>query len=190
MRNCSKCGQNTDQYYNKARVYCIECERKDARYRMASFENRARQAQRFAQAQAEKYGVRNDLTVDDVLYLYTIAGGRCAYTGKFSNNLSVEHVIPMSLGGGNTIGNVVVVDLGVNKAKRDRSFFDYLESHCDHRDITPLISLLASRGNRTYNSLYFELFDHQARDFTEWYQRKLKKQEAKAGSPEERSVSA
>lgn len=180
MKNCTKCGQKTDQYYSKARTYCIECERKDARYRMSSFENKAKTAHRFAQAQAEKFGVKSDLTVDDVLYLYTIAGGRCAYTGKFSNNLSLEHVIPMSLGGGNTIGNVIVVDLSVNKGKNDKSFFEYMESHCEPHSINPLIGLLASRGNRTYNNLYFELFDHQAREFAERYQRRMKKQAAKA----------
>jgi CRISPR/Cas system Type II protein with McrA/HNH and RuvC-like nuclease domain len=44
---------------------------------------------------------------------------RCFYSGlKLNNkNISVEHVIPISKGGSNTIENIVLIDVFVNKMK-------------------------------------------------------------------------
>lgn len=180
MKVCTKCGTKTKHFYSMKRTHCIECERKDARYRMASLENRARGAFRHANKKAEQFGVANDLTYDDVMYLFKLAGGRCAYTGRFSNDLSLEHVIPMSAGGANTISNIIVVDISVNRMKNDRSFLEFIETKYNPYDIAPLVKLLAARGNRDYAGLYDELYEFQREECNAWYRRLMDKQKQAA----------
>jgi 5-methylcytosine-specific restriction endonuclease McrA len=52
---------------------------------------------------------------------------RCFYSGlKLNNkNISVEHVIPISKGGSNTIENIVLIDVFVNKMKLNLSLSEF-----------------------------------------------------------------
>lgn len=179
MKTCSRCKAEkpVTEYYTENRYLCNDCERKTARERMASLENKARNAYRNAKKNAQRFGVYDDLTEDDVMYLFKLASGRCAYTGKRVpfHRLSLEHVIPMSKGGKNTIGNVLVVDIAANLQKRDSSALEYIDSRCNPRDALPLVKLLAARGNRDYRELYDELYEYQRQESNELYRKLLAK---------------
>lgn len=175
MKTCSHCGieKPSKEFYKGRRYLCVDCERETARVRMSSLKNKARNACRNAKKAAKEYGVYDDLTDDDVIYLFKLAKGRCAYTGKEVplNRLSLEHVIPMSKGGPNTIGNILVVDLSANKSKHDASVMEFIESRYDPHTVPELVKLLAARGNRDYMELYDELYEYQRRESNEQYRR-------------------
>lgn len=158
---CSKTKTIKHGFYNKDRSYCILCDRRKTRLRMQSLENKARQAWRHACEKAEKLGVENTLTEDDVIYLFKLANGQCAYTGKHSSILSLEHVIPMNKGGANSIGNVIVVDLYVNRQKRDNCVLEIDSFRHAPGEAHEVIKLLAARGNRDIDDLYWELREFQ-----------------------------
>jgi len=174
---CTRCEAEKPitEYYNDERYYCIDCERETSRERMALPNNKARMAYRNACMTAKKFSVYSDLTYDDVEYLFKLANGRCAYTGIESDNLSLEHVIPMSKGGPNTISNLLVVDLTANKRKGEGSALEFIESRYDPYTVTPLVRLLAARGNREYRELYDELYEYQRQESNELYRKILAK---------------
>ncbi len=176
-KTCSSClkEKTTTNFYNDDRYLCIDCERSKARERMASLENKARLAYRTSCITSAKYGSYNDLTYDDVMYLFKLANGRCAYTGMLSDNLSLEHIVPLSKGGANTISNVIVVDLAVNRKKQAGSMMEYVETRYNPYDVQPLVKLLAVRGNRSYIDLYTELEQYQRDECNEEYRRIISK---------------
>jgi len=176
-KTCTRCNAEKPltEYYTADRYYCNDCERETSRERMALPVNKARLAYRNACITAKKYGVYNDLTYDDVEYLFKLADGRCAYTGRKSDNLSLEHVIPMSKGGPNTISNILVVDLDANRRKNDGSALEFIESQHDPYTVTPLVNLLATRGNREYREVYEELCEYQRQEANELYRKLIAK---------------
>lgn len=105
-KRCPRCEGTKliTEFYNANRYYCKECERKDARWRMARRDNVISTALRDAHKTAVKFGVEDTLTLDELRYLFAISGGRCAYTGKFMTKPSVDHYVPLSRGGANTFG--------------------------------------------------------------------------------------
>jgi len=177
IKICTRCNAEKPlaEYYTADRYYCIDCERETSKERMALPVNKARLAYRNACLSAKKYSVYNDLTYDDVEYLFKLADGHCAYTGKKSENLSLEHVIPMSKGGPNTISNLLVVDLTANKRKGEGSALEFIESRYDPYTVMPLVKLLATRGNRECRDLYDELYKYQHEESNELYRKILAK---------------
>lgn len=174
IKVCTSCFEEKEiglHYYNASRYMCIECEREAARERMASLENKAGNAFRQAQKTAEKYGAYDNLSYDDVLYLFKLANGRCAYTGEKSDLLSLEHIIPLSSGGTNTIDNIIVVDLDINRKKNASNMMDFIEERYNRHDVLPLVKLLASRGNMPYEQLYDRIFAYQKAESEAQYQR-------------------
>jgi len=176
-KTCTRCNAEKplSEYYTPDRYYCNDCERETSRERMAMPVNKARLAYRNACHSAKKHGVYSDLTYDDVEYLFKLADGHCAYTGEKSDNLSLEHVIPMSRGGTNTLGNILVVDLSANRRKNDGSALEFIESRYDPHTVTPLVKLLAARGNREYRELYEELYEYQRQEANELYRKLILK---------------
>ena len=177
IKTCARCKAEKPltEYYTENRYLCNDCERETSRERMALPNNKARMAYRNACMTAKKFGVYSDLSYDDVEYLFALSGGMCAYTGKKSDNLSLEHVIPMSKGGPNTISNLLVVDLTANKRKGEGSALEFIESRSDPHTVTPIVKLLATRGNREYRDLYDELVEYQRQENNELYRKILAK---------------
>ena len=180
---CSACKKEKTikhGFYNEKRCYCIMCERDKSRARMNSLENRARTAWRHAYQKAEKLGVENTLTMDEVMYLFKLADGRCAYTGEYGN-LSLEHVIPMAKKGPNSISNVLVVDLDANRKKNNSSMMSFIDERYNPHDVLPLVKLLAARANRDYTELYDELYVFQREESERTYKKVVATLEKKNG---------
>lgn len=71
-------------------------------------------------ARAQRKGIKSTLTVNDWLTIKAACGGRCAYCGSDAD-LSPDHILPLSRGGGNTPENVTACCFACNKSKQDRT---------------------------------------------------------------------
>jgi 5-methylcytosine-specific restriction endonuclease McrA len=69
---------------------------------------------------ARMKGVVNDLTPDQWTDILSAYGGRCAYCGDLPGKITMDHVVPISKGGGHTARNVVPACLPCNSGKKDR----------------------------------------------------------------------
>lgn len=89
------------------------------RAQIAAWQRANRDAVRvsFSRYRAAKHGVaENTLTLDEWLVVLETWAARCAYCGS-PDKISIDHVIPLSSGGGNTKENVVPACLPCNLKK-------------------------------------------------------------------------
>lgn len=161
---CTRCqlDKEVSDFYNEDRYHCIECERQLARWRMGSEDNRIRTALKDSKRSAEKFGAYDDLTLDDLRYLFTLSGGRCAYTGKFTNKPSVDHIIPLSQKGANTLANVIIVDDSVNKRKGNIDPSEFMDWHGGFYVTNDIIRLIAARRGEDYETVSREFEEAQS----------------------------
>ena len=116
---CKKC-VNED---NGSRPYPPEYRRKlREKYREGA--GRFRESVAYASKRARKFGVPDTLTeaewhskVKSLGFRCQICGGTCTLERKQPNSLSLEHGVPCSRGGGNTIENAVPACLACNRMK-------------------------------------------------------------------------
>lgn len=130
-KTCVLCNRklSIENFYDAKRSLCIECERKTARQRMRLYRRtlRGKAAQALTDARKtirkNNYDVLDDLTVDQLIDAFEFFDS-CAYCGKpFSglSDMSIEHIVPLSKGGDNTISNICIVHRSCNSKKHDRS---------------------------------------------------------------------
>ena len=76
-----------------------------------------------ARGRAREYDVPNTLTVIEWREVVVSSDGRCAYCGRLVGveNLTLDHVVPMSKGGSNSIENVTLACLECNLRKANRT---------------------------------------------------------------------
>lgn len=75
---------------------------------------------------ARKFGITQHIRWQQLRDIYNMFGGKCAYCGisesentkKYGERIGFDHVTPMSLGGDNTPGNIVVCCKGCNSSKQ------------------------------------------------------------------------
>lgn len=182
-KQCSRCQTRkplTD-YYNADRYYCISCEQESARWRMGSFDNRIRTAWRDAKRSAAKYDAHDDLTLEDVQYLYAVSFGRCAYSGKFTAQPSIDHVLALSAGGTNTLSNVIICDVSLNKSKGNADPLQFWEERFGFRQARDLVALIAARQDVPFADVYDAFMERQADYNNAWYQRMVSGRSKGAG---------
>ncbi|KAB2332931.1 HNH endonuclease [Bacillus mesophilum] len=126
---CSRCDQDKpiDVFYKANRSYCAECERAAASVRMREYGRTPRGKASMALQNARKtikkngYEVEDNLEVDDVLAVMEFFGNTCVYCDQeIAGTMSIDHVVPLSKGGGNTKANIVVACMPCNVKKHDR----------------------------------------------------------------------
>src|SRR5699024_1273252 len=98
-------------------------------------------------------GVYDDLTLDDLSYLFALSGGRCAYTGRFMRKASVDHIISLSNGGANTLSNIVIVDDSVNKSKGNGDPSEFMDWRGGFYVTNDIIRLIAARRGEDYETV-------------------------------------
>ncbi len=154
---CSNCRQekNVTEFYAPKRPHCKGCERTSARQRMMTPENRLRTAFRGAKRTAEKHSTYDDLTLDDVRYVFAISDGKCAYCGKHDpDNLHLEHIAPLSRNGHNTLSNITTSCPACNLAKRTEAILTYISTNSfDANLINVLIDKMAYRADVDRNEI-------------------------------------
>ncbi len=176
-KRCSRC-QTTkpiEKFYAAHRVHCILCERETARWRMGRIENKVKIAFRDARRSAAKYNAEDTLTIEDLQYLFTLSGGRCAYTGRFMQKPSVEHLVPLSRGGSNSLWNVVIIEDSVNRAKRDWDVCNWLEKHRSLDVEWDLTALMAARRGCPFKEMADELLRVQTEANNEHFRKLMAK---------------
>lgn len=183
MKHCSRCGKEKPftEFYGCDRYYCISCERESARWRMGRYENKIRTAWRDAKKAAKRFGVEDTLTLDEVAYIFALSGGRDAYTGKYAENLSLEHVVSMSRNGPNAFWNVVAVDTRINKRKNNDDPYDWLEMHGLYDVENDLTALMAARKGISLAEMQNELSEAQRAYNTELYRKFFGKKAVASG---------
>lgn len=65
----------------------------------------------------------NDLTAQDIADVFAEFNHACAYCLRTDRKLTVDHMEPVSKGGGNTRSNIVPACLSCNSSKSDKSIF-------------------------------------------------------------------
>lgn len=176
IKQCPRCYDEKPldafQYADgRTRSCCLDCERQLSRWRAGRPENRLYTALKDAKRSATKHGAPDTLTLDDLRYLFTLSGGRCAYSGRFTNKPSVEHVIPLSLGGTNTVDNIQIVDADVNKAKQNEDPAEFIDRFAGFYATRDIIELIAARRGIPYAEVYTEFEDAQRAHNNAMYQR-------------------
>lgn len=130
IKICALCERELtiDNFYDAKRSYCVECERKTARNRMRQYgrtiRGKASCALKHARQNIKKngYDVKDDLTVEELVEAFEFFD-TCAYCDKPFESLadiSIEHIVPLSKGGDNTISNICIVHKSCNSKKQDR----------------------------------------------------------------------
>jgi 5-methylcytosine-specific restriction endonuclease McrA len=73
-------------------------------------------------------------TIEEINELFAWQRGDCYYCGEFlyiDYPYHIDHVIPISRGGPNSIENIVLACPHCNISKNDRTAAEFLEPHCD-----------------------------------------------------------
>jgi hypothetical protein len=94
-------------------------------------------------------------------------GNVCAFTGIEMIESSVEHVLPVSHGGGNTDYNIIPTELIVNCWKTNRNVFEFIEFLCEEIDFSfffeKTIPYLSEKMNKSVD------------EYVDWYNSSYKK---------------
>ncbi|NSL51712.1 HNH endonuclease [Calidifontibacillus erzurumensis] len=125
-RQCRICGQikPLDQFEKDKRQpggitnRCAAC--KYSYYE--TLRGRANRAYHNAKERAEKFGVKNDLSFEQVIKLFEVFDG-CSYCGCLESDgepIELEHIVSMSRGGANSLDNVLRACRRCNTRKSDK----------------------------------------------------------------------
>lgn len=96
----------------------------------------------------------NTLTINQTVKIMNAFKGCCALTGE-SDSITLDHVIPVSIGhGGTTDKNIIPMTARLNESKRDLNIFEWFESNKLHfvlsqKRFDNLIAWLASANAMT-----------------------------------------
>jgi len=91
------------------RMYRLKYPEKQQRWGQAAFMRR----------QALKRGSISTVTAEQIQAIKSVYESRCAYCGVLSQALAMDHIIPLSHGGEDIIGNLVPACQGCNSSKGD-----------------------------------------------------------------------
>lgn len=173
QKKCARCqvSKKLTEYYDDKRSYCIDCERETARERMRkynqTFNGRAMQAYHDAKKAARKWGAHDDLTPHDVLFTFAISEGECSYCGNVTEDYELEHVVPLSSGGANTLSNITVACPSCNRSKHNRALLTWHErtDRTENDEILKTIDRMALRRGVSRLVIIDEL-QKQASEYT------------------------
>lgn len=167
-RKCTKCEitKDNEEFYGEKRSHCKECERESARIRMKKKDNKIKQAYRKSKEAAARYGVYDDLTLDDVYYVFSIAEGHCNYCGKdVGNEIQLEHIFSMASGGHNTLANVTTSCISCNQKKNIKPILTHIQTNSfDIELMNALVDRIAYRMDK-HKGEVVDLMELQQHDF-------------------------
>jgi ferredoxin len=117
-------------------------------------------------SRARRLGLRADLTVEEWRETLDKFGGRCALTGD--SDISFDHALALSKGGGTTKGNVFPLSRRLNMSKGSKSLFEWflqpdINVQIDDERFEILVKHFAAAYGLTpeeYESFYQESYDN------------------------------
>ena len=112
------------QQYSR-KWYLANRGRVSARARAYREANRARYATYAATRRARLANAGGSFTSEEWQALIDRYAGRCAYCGAASDELTVDHVVPLSKGGSNAIENIVPACFSCNSAKHTKPAWEF-----------------------------------------------------------------
>jgi 5-methylcytosine-specific restriction endonuclease McrA len=121
-KNTEACRRWRERHRNQSRAYRLDYYQRNraklnvqAKARRETYRGHLRAIASYHRFRAKKYGVTSTLTVVELATLYDAAQGKCSKCGIAASVLTLDHVIPMSQGGSNSLSNVVVVCMACNR---------------------------------------------------------------------------
>jgi 5-methylcytosine-specific restriction endonuclease McrA len=135
--DCAFCGNPFTSPHPQQRTYSFDCAREyektesRARNRRLRAQNpertRVLQAAKTARRYARRRGAGGSHTAEEWAALCQAYGNMCLRCGATGRPLTRDHVVPLVLGGTNTIDNLQPLCFGCNSAKGGRKTIDYRE---------------------------------------------------------------
>ena len=143
---CAKCEQykpiteftKNKNSANGLHAYCKKCDRAARQKQREDNPDyyRIRNAFDKAKRTARKYGCIDTLTSEPLERLYhETFGFTCMLTG--ASDGTIEHLKPLSLGGANSIENIIVVSSAINSTHNNRNYFDIIEELATKHEFDP-----------------------------------------------------
>lgn len=138
---------------------CRECKNE--------LDDKASRAYRRLRSRSEKIGTPIEVTKQEIRLLFEMFDGCCAYCGKrpeTERQLTLEHIVPLSEGGRNTLANLIPACISCNSSKHNKPFIThFLENREKFPDenfsvVVHYISLLS--GTKAEETLSEMLDDH------------------------------
>lgn len=111
--------------------------------------------------------LEHDFTDSDRIKILNDFNGSCCLTGR-GEDIHMDHVLPLSKGGGTVVGNIIPLAGELNLSKNDRNLFEWFENNKERLNLNrdkfnKLIEYLAKQNNLTieeyvdfYNKKYEE----------------------------------
>jgi 5-methylcytosine-specific restriction endonuclease McrA len=133
---CSHCGvpKPRSEFYRQPDCrdgyypYCKECKKAQVTsYKLSSKDwRRYLSGATIANWRAKRFGIPGRLRAKDIQKLFTLYGQNCLKCGK-AGKLTVDHIVPLSLGGANHLRNLQILCPGCN-SRKGRRIADYRPS--------------------------------------------------------------
>lgn len=176
-KRCTRCEitKPVEDFYRIGRSHCKECERTEAAERMrrynGTFRGKASQAlqttkKAVRRLESEGIEVVNTLTIHEVAL--TLGEDTCAYCGEEipEQERTLDHIVPMKYGGGNTFENITMACSTCNSVKNDLPLVTYMVREQTEAEIVlKLFEHMATRGKKTFD----EIFEQMAEDARTYY---------------------
>lgn len=99
-----------------------------------------------------------DLTHEQWLGRVDEFGGRCAYCLKTDDNLTIEHLTPISRGGDHTLSNVVPACFPCNSSKKDRTLLEFMAGTIRKRRTRAIISAFSTASGTSTSGTFAVAF--------------------------------
>ncbi|MFY0759849.1 HNH endonuclease domain-containing protein [Metabacillus dongyingensis] len=102
---------------------------------------------------ATKEGLRASLTADMIEELTWSRQGKCWLSGRSDVPLEIDHVIPISRGGGSYLGNLILIDKRLNQMKFKQTLIEFLSRKDIQSMLDPLHVEQTLRTLANYNCM-------------------------------------
>lgn len=172
VKQCTKCGE-----WNRFENFRLNCEHADGRYSQckdcesmyfAKYDSTPQGKKRFERRKQLEAGVIK-ASESYRTFISDYFDGKCAITGE-AGEVYFDHVIPLAWGCvGNEQGNLIPMSATLNRIKRSRSIFEFVEEldpKARHRFYAEVLPFIAGENDMTveeYTEFYKKMEKHRSR---------------------------
>ncbi|WP_404323716.1 hypothetical protein LG298_07460 [Cytobacillus firmus] len=128
---------------------------------------------------AEQLSLKATLTSEMIEELSWSRQGRCFLTGRADVELDIDHALPLSRGGGSTLGNLILIDARLNQMKGQQTLIEFLERPEVQAIVDPAHVEETLRMLANYNSMRVQAYELHVEQVAEKADRERKKERQK-----------